>query len=78
MPHSLRAKLKYMAICGHITKKDYEKVCKALDAEKSMNAAVEEIKALDKEYDFYTDRDRVNGLKRALQIIDKHMKGEKE
>lgn len=33
MPHSLRAKLKYLTICGHIRKKDYERLCKALDNE---------------------------------------------
>ena len=43
MPHSLRAKLKYLTICGHIRKKDYERLCNALDNEGVLDKIKEEI-----------------------------------
>ena len=68
MPHSLRAKLKYLTICGHIRKKDYERLCKALDNEGVLDKIKEEIeerrdKATDAEY---------WGLMDALRIIGKY------
>lgn len=68
MPHSLRAKLKYLTICGHIRKKDYERLCKALDNE----GVLDKIKAeIEERRDKATD-DEYWGLMDALRIIDKY------
>lgn len=79
MPHSLRAKLKYLTICGHIRKKDYERLCKALDNEgvlDKIKAEIEQVKAVMNEE--IVDHNRkdlinfVNGLNQSLNIIDKY------
>ena len=72
MPHSLRAKLKYLTICGHIRKKDYERLCKALDNEgvlDKIKAEIEQMNNLD-----YVEPITVDEV---LKIIDKY-KADKE
>lgn len=72
MPHSLRAKLKYLTICGHIRKKDYERLCKALDNEGVLDKIRKEITELVKTYPFVNHLDTYVKEDEVLQIIDKY------
>ena len=85
MPHSLRAKLKYLTICGHIRKKDYERLCKALDNEGVLDKIREEIQKekeaisfnLNEEKARWTNGGIYDGLTWAQEIIDKYREEKK-
>lgn len=69
MPHSLRAKIKGLRYKGIITDKDCDRLCKALDNEDVLDKIRDEIEQ--SRYGLVND-----GLDLALEIIDRHMKGD--
>lgn len=71
MPHSLRAKIKGLRYKGIITDKDCDRLCKALDNEDVLDKIRDEIEQ--SRYGLVND-----GLDLALEIIDRHMKGDSE
>lgn len=73
MPHSLRAKLGGLRYKGILEDKDYKRLCKALDNENVLEQIRAEIASHIGGCGFLND-----GLDLALEIIDKHMKGETE
>ena len=69
MPHSLRAKLGNLRYKKIISDKDYDRLCKALDNE----GVLDEIRAeIEQEYKAETEHSYGQGLRRALNIIDKY------
>lgn len=73
MPHSIRAKLSGLRYKGLITDKEYQRLCKALDNEKSISNIILDIteerkKALD-----YPNFEFAKGLNKAFDIIDEHI-----
>lgn len=67
MPHSLRAKLKGLNYKKLITDRELERLCKALDNEDVLNKIRAEI---EKEMSNADSVDYLNGLNRALMIIN--------
>ena len=69
MPHSLRAKIKGLRYKGIITEKDCDRLCKALDNE----GVLDKIRAeIEQEYKVESEHPYGQGLKQALDIIDKY------
>lgn len=67
MPHSLRAKLKGLNYKKLITDRELERLCKALDNEDVLDKIRAEI---EKEMSNADSVDYLNGLNRALMIIN--------
>lgn len=71
MSHSLRAKIKGLRYKGIITDKDCDRLRKALDNE----GVLDKIRAeIEQEYKDETEHPYGQGLRRALEIIDKYRK----
>ena len=69
MPNSLRARLKKCVHKGIITEKDCDRLCKALDNE----GVLDKIRAeIEQEYKVESEHPYGQGLKQALDIIDKY------
>ena len=83
MPHSLRAKLSGLHYKKIISDKDYQRLCNALDMEKSIDDIKAEIENMGilSSVDIKTGKTIYEGLCRhsdVLEIIDKHIEKEKE
>ena len=72
MPHSLRAKIKGLRYKGIITDKDCNRLRKALDNEDVLDKVRAEIEN-DWQLKEYPNSPFSCGLRRAIEIIDKHM-----
>ena len=79
MPHSLRAKLSGLRYKKIITDKDYDRLCKALDMEKSIGNIKSEIEQIKEKAEIYYGHqlgyDKISTYNKCLEIIDKHISG---
>ena len=73
MPHSLRVRLGRMLRKGEISQNDYDRLCKGLDYEKQIEAAIEEVQAKAKDIEENVNTDIADGIKVALMIFSKHL-----
>ena len=73
MPHSLRVRLGNMLRKGQISQNDYDRLCKGLDYEQQIEAALEETQAKAKDIEENVNTDIADGIKVALRIFCKHL-----
>jgi len=78
MPHSLRVKIKGLRYKGIITDKDCDRICKALDNENVLDQIRAEIELLSNANPSYWHSGDMVEREEVLDIIDQHMKGDKE
>ncbi len=76
MPHSLRVRLGGLRYKGIITDKDYQRLCNALDLEKSLPDIMDKIENYSLSDDEKTDMDEDSikwGMKIAYDLIDSNI-----